>query len=369
MGGENRPESRSYDSSPGRGRSQFAFRIQHSGAREAGFVPDCQDAKIVPNREIGGRKQELTYKNEKREIRISQNGVAIQSSHWGEIIQGPTRDKRGNVRTALITLPRADKVAVAEFHLKAGRQINVFPSWKQRSLDAARLVLDNYEIGDCGGDLLVLDNIPAGKGAGGSSANVIAAIAAAAAAAGIWISREEVQRTAFEVEGASDPLALGSGRATAVYGSRSGEVVEWVSSPLPRMECLGFVTDPDAIVLTSGLVGRENYSADEIASFRQILRVAKRGIEARRVDLIAEAATESALLNQQRVVTRRLGDVLLIAKEAGAKGISVSHSGVVASAIFDPGTPDLASRTNWASACLRGIGAADVRPFSVSCEC
>jgi len=150
-----------------------------------------------------------------------------------------------------------------------------------------------------------------------------------------------------------------------IYGSRCGEIIDQVSKPLPRMKCVGFVADPTTTVLTESLIGRESYSAEEAITFARIIKRAKRGIELSRVDLFAKEATESARLNQFRVPTANFNELVRIANHSGALGLAVSHSGVTAAAIFDPGTAELEHRTRWMASCLKELGCAEIETFTV----
>ena len=67
---------------------------------------------------------------------------------------------------------------------------------------------------------------------------------------------ENIQRLCWEIEGASDPLALVSNGEVVVYSSRTGEIVRRLGQPLPSMVCLGFKQRPGQVVLTESLVGR-----------------------------------------------------------------------------------------------------------------
>jgi uncharacterized protein involved in propanediol utilization len=104
------------------------------------------------------------------------------------------------------------------------------------------------------------------------------------------------------------------------------------------MLCLGFISDPGKVVLTEDLVGKENYSAVDIACFATIHCQFTDGVKKQDVRKVAHAATRSARLNQKRLQTRQFATLMKVSKAGGACGLAVSHSGVTAAAIFDPKT-------------------------------
>lgn len=286
-----------------------------------------------------------------------------QPSHWGECLQGPVWH-RGTLETALITMPRWDRGAWARFMPSGNEGLSVFPSSRTKSLAAAKAVLRRASV-DIGGRLFLKNNLPSNGGAGTSTSEVTAAARATCEAVGFELEAEDLQRLVFEIEHASDPLALMDQPRTVIYGSRCGEIIDQIQASLPRMTCLGFVTDPTTTVLTESLIGCERYTAEEAIAFSRIITRAKRGIMMSRVDLIAKAATESARLNQCRVPTAHFNELIRIANHAGALGLSVSHSGVTAAAIFDPTESELGHRTRWMASCLQSLGCTEIETFTV----
>jgi uncharacterized protein involved in propanediol utilization len=89
-------------------------------------------------------------------------------------------------------------------------------------------------------------------------------------------------------------------------------------------------------------------------------------IQRSQVSGLASAATDSARLNQPRVPTRGFEELVRMVSEAGASGLSVSHSGTVAAAIFDPARQGLRYRMGELAAALSAIGCSDVCPFEVA---
>ena len=292
-------------------------------------------------------------------------GRGFQDSHWGELIQGPV-DYQGDIHTALITLPRTDRFATAKFQPFAGSGVCVNPIWKSKAKYAAEAVLDRAGRHDIAGQLVVMNNILENGGGGSSTADIIAAIRATTDAINFEMSDETIQHLCWEIEGASDPLALMEQCGTVVYGSRCGQIIQQLAEPLPPMVCLGFVSSPDETVLTESLVGHEGYTTTEVQTFVGVVDDAERGIALRRADLVAKAATKSARLNQFRLETRNFDELVRLSSKCGALGLGVSHSGVVAAAIFDPRTPDLAQRMGFLADGLVQLGCDEIEPFTIN---
>jgi uncharacterized protein involved in propanediol utilization len=294
-------------------------------------------------------------------------GRAIQVSHWGEVVQGPVHH-HGRVVTGLITLPRRDRRSTAEFSPRACgcevADVDVQPAHAEKARRAALAALRLGGRAGLAGELRVRNNIRTGCGSGSSTADVIAAIRATASAIGATIPAAVVQRMAWEIEGASDPLALLGDDRTVIYGSRTGELIRVQPYPLPAMVCLGFNADPRSAVLTETLVGREGYTRKEVRDFAGIVARAELGIITGRVEHVARAATESARMNQRRVRTPRFEKLVELVTEAGGLGLSVSHSGTVAAALFHPLTGDLSRRIGTLADRLAALGCDDIGVFT-----
>ncbi len=290
---------------------------------------------------------------------------ALQTTHWGELVQGPIAFE-GAIVTALITLPRPDKYSVASF--TPGRiPLTVNPGWCTKALAAAREVLDRAGWPEFGGSLSIATNIPPGCGSGSTSADITATIRAVSRAVGLDLSAEEVQLLDWQIERAADPLAL-LGGGTVVYGSRIGRIIRRLTQQLPRIHCVGFNAEPGKMVLTEELARLTEYSPAEVKAFGGILARAVEGVERGSVWKLAAAATDSAKLNQARVSTQHFDELVRAAAAVGASGLSVSHSGTVAAALFDPATPSLGDKADSFAAAARDLGCADIVRFEVSGE-
>jgi len=295
---------------------------------------------------------------------INSPGIGFESSHWGEICQGPL-DYNGHTITALISLPRRDLWTIAVFQPLSGRDVNVEPTYAEKAARAVRIALDAGGMPNIGGYLELICNIKTvGCGAGSSTCNVVAAVRSVNDAFEIGFSDADIQKITQWVEGASDPLALISGGTVAIYGSRSGDIVERIEKSLPPMACLGFITSPGKTVLTESLIGNEQYTSTDSYEFKKILTMAVTAIQSQRLDLLAKAATESGRLNQKNVPISKYDDICISATENGALGVAVSHSGTVCAALFDPTNPCLWDKMKSLAEELKSLGCIDFQPFT-----
>lgn len=296
-------------------------------------------------------------------------GFGYQESHHGEVVQGPVLAD-GEIETAIITLPRSALAAKAVFRFSpTADDVFVTPSHKSKAAQAARTVLAGAGLSYGGGELILKSNIIEGGGNGSSTSDILATLKAVSDAIDLELDPAEIQRICFEIEGASDPLALIECSRTPVYGSRCGEVFRWVNRGLPPVFCVGFITSPDETVETDSLIG-QTYSMDEVREFTPVLRKAEAGIASGRADIVAEAATESARLNQARLTTRHFDALVQLSDENGGLGVSVSHSGVVGAIHLHPELRNLDSRIAHITNELRNVGCTNVASFGVGfCNC
>jgi uncharacterized protein involved in propanediol utilization len=292
------------------------------------------------------------------------HGTGKQCGHWGEIIQGPIRMADGEVAVGLVTLPRESISTIAKIEI-SGDGDSWFSGERSRSFRAAKSLLEKQGLANCKLRLTLSSSIPLGVGAGSSSGDVIASILATADAIGLGLKSVEVQKLCWEIEGASDPLALISRSRTAIYGSRVGRVIDWIDKPLPAMMCLGFNASPGEQRITDHIIAAERFGSRDIDEFDPVVAMLRQGILEQSIDLVGLAATKSATLRQRLFPLQRFESFSRACIDAGAVGMSISHSGVVAAALFAPQLPDLQARLSFLDDELRTIGASDVSPFFV----
>lgn len=169
--------------------------------------------------------------------------------------------------------------------------------------------------------------IPAGKGLGSSSADVLAALSACRQ---LWggFSREGLYRLAASVE-PTDPL-LGGG----LFDSRRGIVLQ--EAALPDHARLWWDADPGRTVDTLADAAGRPVDPDGPALLRRAAWALRRGDLA----ALSRAATESARRSQARLPRPGFEEAAALARRAGG-GVFVGHTGTVMGLLLPPGT-DLA---------------------------
>jgi uncharacterized protein involved in propanediol utilization len=252
--------------------------------------------------------------------------------HCGELIQGPM-SVDGRQVVGLITLPMDCYYTSAAFSPRAnGEGVAVFPESKTKARHAVSLFCDTFSL-DLKGKIMISENLDLGEGRGfgSSTAEVLAALSVTSVAGGLNLSPEVLQAFGWAAEKANDPLLLDS----VLYASREGRVLEVLPS-IPSFFCLGF--DLGRAVDTTDLVERQNregFSQDHLAAFELIVAMVRHGIAKGDLRLIAEAATRSAMLNQEQVPLGEFSTLRRIVAEF-ALGLAISHSGTACALLFSP---------------------------------
>ena len=281
-------------------------------------------------------------------------GTAI--GHHGEVLQGAVRDASGRLRRALVSLPCTRFRASATFEPDGG-PLRVSPAGKVKALRAAALLLDRLGLQDEGGMLSVESGIPQAWGLGSSTADVVAALRAVARAFRARLTAEEIATLAVRAEVASDSTMFGE--SAVLFAQREGAVLEYFGWPLPPMELLGFNADPAGAGIDTLDLPPAEYTWREVEAFRPLLGLLRHGLRTRDAALVGRVASASARVNQRFLPTPGFRELERIAADAGAAGVQVAHSGVVAGLLFDAADPRVQERVDRARTRLEealGIG-------------
>ncbi len=282
-------------------------------------------------------------------------------AHHGEIVQGLFYSSDGVLEHGLVTLPCPLFVTRARFRpLRAG-PLTVEPGDRTRARTAARLTLDALGRTGWGGSLRVEGNVPLRWGCGSSTTDVLAAVRAVADAFDAELAPEWIARLCVAAETASDSLMFAPGRAV-LFAQRRGSLLLDLGGPLPPVRVLGFNTEDGRGVETLSLPPMA-YSAWEAEAFRPILGLLRRAVEEQDAALLGRVATASTIITQRHRPKHHMPELLRLAKEVGALGVQVAHSGTVAGFLFEPG-PGAAVRIERARAGLRQLGLGDSWEFS-----
>jgi len=169
----------------------------------------------------------------------------------------------------------------------------------------------------------------------------------------VTLAPEWIAMLSVAAESASDSLMFTTDRAL-LFAQRRGRMLLDLGGPLPEVRILGFNTETDRGVGTLSLPPC-SYSTWEIEAFRAILGMLRRAVEHQDPILLGRVASASAQINQRHRPKRFMPQLLQIAKDTGAVGLQVAHSGTVAGLLFAPGR-DAGGRLDEAQAWLRRLG-------------
>ncbi len=173
--------------------------------------------------------------------------------------------------------------------------------------------------------------LPHSKGFGTSTADVTAAIVAASAAGGEELAPADIARLAVSIEPSDGTMFPG----LALFNHRSARRGTLLGGAPPLLV---------AVLEFEGAVDTLEYNARlDLACLlsreREHLRaldLLRRGLEEPRWELVGQAATLSATINQAVLPKPGLEEAIRLGDEHGALGVCAAHSGVVLGVLFAP---------------------------------
>lgn len=286
--------------------------------------PDASDSRIRPRA--------------KRRLGLERCGTGRACGHWGELIQGRLG---GDGALGLVTLPCPPLWAEARFKPSPDAPLVAAGPGGALAVRAARLALRRLGRSAIGGRLELRMAPPPLIGAGASTLAALTAIRAVGDAFSAGFAAQDEAALCLVAEGASDPL-MHAAPARLLWAPREGRILMRLPPP-PAMRVVGAVAGP----------GRRTDPLDlDFAALDDFLALYRAGAAAGRLDLVGRAATLSAEANQRVRPTpqwRALGE---LARECGAAGIAVAHTGSTVALLFAPGERDAQARAADALATL-----------------
>jgi L-threonine kinase len=205
------------------------------------------------------------------------------------------------------------------------------PDDSPKAIQAAIGALNYLGRHDLGGRLSITSSLPRGKGMGSSTADVAGAIFAVARALGQPISDHTVGDLALAVEPSDGSMFPN----ITLFDHRYGRKYEELGVPPPiDVAVLDFGGTVDTVAFN--LRDWSSSLSDTEPMTTEALLLVRRGIREGRVDLIGRAATLSGEANQRILFKVELEAVIELARELGAAGVNVGHSGTVIGVLSDP---------------------------------
>jgi uncharacterized protein involved in propanediol utilization len=279
-------------------------------------------------------------------------GVAI--AHHGELFQGVFEGANGRLKRGLVSIPCGIFKSEANFTPDDTDEVKVEPLWRVKTRKVVELALASIGTRKCGGLLCIRSNIPIGWGLGSSTSDVTAAIRAIADALGESLVPQQIADLAVQAETASDSTMFDE--SMVLFAQREGTVIEDFEHPLPKLEILGFNTDPHELGIDTLNFAPVRYSWREIESFRPMIGLLRRAVELRSPQLLGQVASASATINQLYLPKPHFQHLKAITEKVGAVGLQVAHTGTIAGLLFDPNDALRESRIRHAQSLLSGIG-------------
>ena len=182
--------------------------------------------------------------------------------------------------------------------------------------------------------------LPRSKGMATSTADVTSAIAATATALGATLSPQQQAELAVAIEPSDGVMLPG----IALFNHLGGRIARTLGPPPPmRVLVLEFAGEVDTEAFNAG--NRANGVYQDDGRFREALDLIAAGLANGDPRQIGEGATLSSQANQCVLPKPQLPHAMKLAKDAGALGVNVAHSGTVIGLLFDAD----AERIAWAA--------------------
>lgn len=253
---------------------------------------------------------------------------------FGELLQGVLLEENLDF---LVTFPiRAFSRAVFVPE-PGGSVVTVQPAGKVKSRRVAQLILEHFDL-QCGGTLTLQSDLPEGKGLASSSADLVATARAVATAFRLEIPVELLQSFMRQIEPSDGVMYPG----VVAFHHRKVELRHYLGQ-LPAITVVSIDEGGQVDTIEFNRLPKPFSDADK-HEYRQLLDELDRAIREQDVRAIGRVATRSAVLNQKLRPKQRLDDLSMIARDVGALGVAVAHSGTCLGVLLSPEEPDYAEK-------------------------
>ncbi len=266
-----------------------------------------------------------------RAVDRSWTAIARAPFTCGELVQGTDRD--GGAFLVSCPIDRAAEVRASI----DGTGASNGPPDRPKALAAARRTLAALGCGSLGVRLEIRSDLPAGRGFGTSTADVVGAIAATAWALGEELAPPAIARLAVAIEPSDGTMFPG----LALLDGRTGSRWE-VLGPAPALGVV--VLDFGGAVDTVAHHARQPPASPAATTVQaRALDLVGRGVRTADPAVIGAGATLSALANEALLPKPALVETFELAARLGAYGVCAAHSGTALGLLLPP-EPALAAR-------------------------
>jgi len=260
----------------------------------------------------------------------------------GELAQGLLNGEHFH-----ITCP-IDLYAMATVDLARGSGRVVGPGDHPKACKSIELTLDFLHRKDLDARLALTNPLLPGKGMASSTADVAAAAYATGLAVGVDLSPTQIASIAVRVE-PSDGLMF---PGIALFDHREGKLLKLLG-PTPAMRVLVLDFGGTVNTLAFNAIDRRAELQRLEPWWKEAVALITSGVSSEDAGLVGAGATLSTLAHQQILPKPQLEPVLTFAREVGAVGVNVAHSGTVLGVLFRD-EPDRVERA--ASRARRELG-------------
>ena len=195
---------------------------------------------------------------------------------------------------------------------------------------AVRRALAHLKRAKLSAKVQVASPIPRSKGMGSSSADLAAAIAATGLALGEELTPDSIAQIALSIEPTDGVMMPG----VALFDHRAGLIRESLGPP-PPMEIVALDMGGTVDTEEFNRVDRTQAWTSINEQSAEALRLVRQGIEKSDPRLVGKGATISAQAGQHVLAKERLDDVIAFARDVGAVGVNVGHSGTIMGVLLD----------------------------------
>ncbi|MFI5717907.1 hypothetical protein [Nocardia sp. NPDC051750] len=275
-------------------------------------------------------------------------GVGSAFGSCGELLQGVTAE---HDRDFLVTLP-ITRGTVAIFEPDPHRRtVSVIPAHKTKSRMLARALLARSAVLR-GGVLTLLGDLPEGKGLASSTADLVATARAVADAEGRPIRSAEIESELRRIEPSDGVMYPG---AVAFY-HRDVRLL----APLGTLPPLTVVTGDEGGHVDTVAFNRRRpgFTTAAKREYSALLTELTAAVARRDVTAIGAVATRSAELSTVLRARPHLDATITAARNLGAAGVVVAHSGTVTGILLDEADPALPAKIGAARRICAGFATA-----------
>lgn len=258
------------------------------------------------------------------------HAIGSAPATFGELIQGrePVSDN-----DFLVTFPLTLNSVAKFYGFKHSEKLYIFPSRKSKSLKAAQLFLDRFNI-KTGGILHISSEVREGKGLASSSADLVATLRALANYFNVELQADDLFAIMRQIE-PTDGVMFDD----AVSFFHRKVELKAVLGRLPKI-CILAVDEGGVIDTISYNKKKFEFSAEEKEEYAALLAGVTKAIHEKDVKQIGHSATVSTRLHQKRNHKKSLSRLEEVGAQVAAEGVINCHSGTFIGLCFDASRPE-----------------------------